>query len=518
MEKFLEFLKNLADRYNESSPGRRTATLTAAAAALAAIFVMSLWIQAPDYQLLFANLSPEDAGAIVDELKTRNIDYKLTHQGRGIQIPSRQVYETRLALASKGLPEGTEVGFELFEDNLLGMSDFVQNLNYQRALQGELSRTIKSLDAIDQARVHLVIPKKELFLREKPKGKASVTIKVKAGKTLSESQIQGIVHLISGSVESINSQDVVIVDLRGNILSGAGEGSQSALITTTNFAHKRKVEKELEENIVKMFEKALGAGKVIARVSARMDFNKEDSTEEIFDPDSQVARTEQSDTELEVNALSADESVEFTGSPRLPSKREVEKSVLSYEINKIVRHTVKPAGQIISLSVGVLIDGTLSGDPPVYKPRRPEEMAKFTAIVKSIIGFDASRNDQIEVENVQFDKTFNRELERQLSQDKIYDLAFEVAKILLGIIFLVLLFTRIIRPLITWAATSMETAPRVGRALPADEREALEPGKKLTPSGFETSDIRKSVLSYIESDPKHAAGIIRKWMRDRTPV
>lgn len=519
MEKFADFLKNLNDHFKGLPPGRKAAVLTLAASALAAVFVMSLWLRVPDYQLLFANLSPADAGTIIEELKIKNIDYKLTGQGRNIQIPSGQVYETRLALASKGLPGGSEVGFELFEDTPLGMTDFLQKLNFQRVLQGELSRTIKSLAVIDQARVHLAIPKNGLSLGENPKGKASVMVKVKAGKILSESQTQGIVHLISGSVESVSPQDVVIVDVKGNTLSGGGNG---ALNPSSNFAHKRRVEKDMEENIVKMLAKALGPGKVIVSVLASMDFNEEDSTEEIYDPDSQIVRNEHNVSELTVREPAEFSPIKEFGEDgdrlRRPTKMEKEKSILNYEINKIVRRTLKPAGQINSLSISVMIDGTLSGDPAVYAPRSLEEMSQYLDIIKSIVGFDASRGDQVKVENVQFDDTFSREIEREFSQAKIYGYAIELAKILLGIIFIVLLFAKVIRPLINWVVASAERAPGADPELPSGKTEAHAPEKNLAPSGFAAADMRKTLSSFIDSDPKLAAGIVRKWMRDRTPV
>ncbi len=530
MEQFLKFFKDVADRYKELSPDRKAIALVLAAAGLASVFVMFLWAQAPDHQLLFANLSSEDAAAVVDELKTRNIEYDLTNQGRSVWVPSRQVHETRLALASKGIPAGSEVGFELFEDIPLGMTEFVQKLNFQRALQGELTRTIKSLDAIDQARVHLVIPKADLFVREKPKGKASVMVKVKPGKILSENQVQGIVHLVSGSVESIQAQDVVVVDLKGNILSGAGGASQGAIITATNFEHKRKVEKELEDNIVKMLEEALGTGKVIARVSAKLNFEKEEKTEEIYDPDSQVVRSEQTTTESALDAVPAGgvpgsatllpsgANAGAGAAKGLPATREKEKNTFNYEINKVVRHVTKPAGEIIHLSVGVLIDGVYSGDPPVYRKRPAEEMAKYFEIVKSVVGFDASRNDQIKVENVQFDKSLLREIEQQLAAEEKYRLAFEVAKYLLGAIFVILLFFMIIRPLIRWVTKSVEVVRKEPPALPPEKLEALETEEDLARLSSEAAEIRKAVTSFVEQDPQRAAGILRKWMRERTPV
>jgi flagellar M-ring protein FliF len=523
MANYSNSLKILTDRFSKLSSGKKLSAIGFLSFSLAIIFIISMWVWSPDYQLLFANLSHENAGTIVEELKTQNIEYKLTNQGRNIQVPTNQVHETRLSLASQGLPEGNEVGFELFENNPLGMTDFVQKLNWQRALQGELSRTIKSLSIIDQARVHLVIPKKDLFSRKKPRGKASVMVKVKAGKTLSENQIQGIVRLVSGSTESVTSQDVVVVDIKGNILTGGEGGSQETLVTSKNFAHKRKVEIELEKNIVKMLEEALGAGKVIARVSASMDFNKEDSTEEIYDPDSQVIRNENNSTESAIDqnnrlALSIENGRNENDGFQLPSKREKEKNILNYEINKTIRRTVKPAGQIKNLSVGVLIDGITSGDPPVYKARSAEEMAKYLSIVKSVVGFDVSRNDQINVENVQFDNTFDIKVEETLSNLKYWDYGIQIFLIFLAIIFVILLFTKILPTLFNWLTSLLEESSDTVTELPSQERESGEPDKKQSPSPFEAADIRKTLLSYIDSDPKHAAGILRKWMRDRTPV
>lgn len=293
MEAFIEFVKNLFTRFEELPQGQKTAAMTLAGVAVASILVMLFWVQAPDMRLLYSNLSEEDAAAVVEELRTKQIPFELTNQGRTIHVPAKQVHETRLELASKGLPEGSEVGMEIFEEPALGMTEFVQKLNYQRALQGELTRTITSLDAIDHARVHLVIPEETLFLREKPKGKASVTLKIKAGRSLTDSQVQGIVHLVSSSVKGIPPENVAVVDAKGNILSGATEISKEAMVSDSNFKFRRKLERSLEQSILKMLEEALGSGKVIARVTADLNFDQVERTEEIFDPNSQVVRSEQ---------------------------------------------------------------------------------------------------------------------------------------------------------------------------------------------------------------------------------
>ena len=175
MDNFQDFLGQLGERFNGLSQGKKVAALSLVALALASLLVMSLWLKAPDYQLLYANLSQEDAGAIVDKLKNQKIPYEISNGGRTIRVASDMIHETRLQLAGEGLPEGSDVGLEMFEDTPLGMTDFIQKLNFQRALQGELTRTIKTLDAVAQVRVHLVIPKDNLFRKEKPKGKASIT-------------------------------------------------------------------------------------------------------------------------------------------------------------------------------------------------------------------------------------------------------------------------------------------------------------------------------------------------------
>ena len=185
MDNFQDFLRQLGERFNQLSQGKKVAALSLVALALASLVVMSLWLKSPDYQLLYANLSNEDAGAVVEKLKSQKVPYEITNNGRTIRVASDMIHEVRLQLASEGLPEGSDVGLEIFEDTPLGMTDFIQKLNFQRALQGELTRTINSLDAVSQARVHLVIPKDNLFRKEKPKGKASVTLKIKSGKSLS---------------------------------------------------------------------------------------------------------------------------------------------------------------------------------------------------------------------------------------------------------------------------------------------------------------------------------------------
>lgn len=280
MENFFEFVDNLRNRFQELSATNKAVALGVLAAILGSLFAMTLWVQTPDMQLLYANLDEKDAAEIVEQLKTQNIKYELGNNERSIRVPADMVHELRLNLASQGLPTGKEVGLELFEDTPLGMTEFVQKLNFQRALQGELSRTIGALDSVETARVHLVIPKDDVFLKDKAPGTASVMLKIRAGKHLAETQVQGIVHLVASSVEGVEAKNVVVVDLKGNILSGNQEGTEGALLTASNHKHRKHVEKELEHSIVQMLEDALGPDKIIARVTADINFDKVEKTEE----------------------------------------------------------------------------------------------------------------------------------------------------------------------------------------------------------------------------------------------
>jgi len=526
MEKFFNFLKQLGDRFAGLPQGQKLAVLVLAGAGFASLFAMSLWFQAPDYQLLYAKLTPADGAKIIERLKSQKVPYELSDGGQTIRVPADKMHEIRLQLASEGLPEGGEVGLEIFEESALGMTEFIQKLNYQRALQGELARTIKTLDAVEQARVHLVIPKETLFLREKPRGKASVTIKIKPGKILSREQAQGIVHLVSASVEGISAQDVVVVDLQGNLLSGNNEGTTGAIRTSTNYQHKLKVEKQLQENIVRMLDNALGDGKVIVRVNADLDFENVERTEEIFDPDSQVVRSEQLVTESTLGTLPPGGVPGAQGlvpggdnqgvSGGQPAKRDKENQTLNYEINKVVRQISKPIGAIQKLSVAVVIDGTVAGDPPAYQARTEEEMAKYLQIIKSAVGYDEKRGDQIQVENIQFDRTLEQEEQARIAKEETMDLAFQIAKYVLGALFILLFFTRVIRPVINWMTTSLEVVPDTQTQLSTAEMSAVDEEKKrLGEATQENAEIRQAVSEFVANDPKFTASIIRKWLKDK---
>ena len=528
MDSLIRFLRNLWERFLALSPTNKAVALGAVALVAGALFSISLWVQTPDYQLLYANLSDEDAAAVVQQLDTQNIPKKLTNNGHNIEVPSNRVHEIRLNLASQGLPAGTEVGLELFEDTPLGMTEFVQKLNFQRALQGELARTIKSIEVVELARVHLVLPKEELFVRDKQVGKASIMVKLHAGRTLSEGQIQGIVHLVSSSVAGLPPANVVLVDPKGHLLSGNKAISDDVMLTASNYKHQRKVENEMEQRIVMMLEEALGPDKVIARVNADINFDKVVQTEEVYDPESQVVRSEQTSTESVVGTpppggvpgvesmIPGEEGAPDPTRGTLAPTRNSEKETLNFEINKIVKQTSQTTGQIKRLSVSVLVDGVLVGSSSQYQPRSKEEMAKYLELVKTSVGFDEKRGDRVQLENIRFDKSLQLQVQEALKDQERKDWFWIGVYVIGGIIFVVWFLYKVLLPLVRWVTTSVEVMPGQIGAMTPEELAAMEEDMRLARQSQENMEIRKSVADYVDTDPKYAAAILRKWMRERT--
>ena len=260
---------------------------------IAGFVILISWSGTSEFQPLYANLSPEDAGAILTRLKEKNIPYKVPANSDSILVPRDQLYEIRLELASQGLPLGSGVGFEIFDNAKLGMTEFVQNVNFQRALQGELSRTINRFDEVEGSRVHIVMGSKSLFVEDEEPATASVILKLAPGRSLGKDQVEAIVHLVSSSVSGLKPDNVTVVDNYGQMLAGSKDGSSEGPVSSDQLALQEKMEKGLEHRVRTMLETALGPGKAIARVSCTLDFKRQEKTEELYHPDTKVIRSEQ---------------------------------------------------------------------------------------------------------------------------------------------------------------------------------------------------------------------------------
>src|SRR5581483_11368585 len=278
-------------------PARRITFIAGSLAIVVASLALVVWVQSPRYAVLIANLDASDAGSVVEFLKAERIPYRVGENGSAIEVPSDRVPETRMLLAGRGVPQGGGVGFELFDRQTLGMTDFVQRLGYQRALQGELARSIASLSAVEAARVHLALPERSLFVAEERRPSASVVLRVRPGRKLGADQVNGIVNLVASSVEGLRPADVTVVDGAGEVLSRRQPDAEHKSPAETLRAYQRDIEHAYVEQIESMLERALGPGQAVARVTATLDLAEVEKTEEIVDPDRVAVKTERRNAE-----------------------------------------------------------------------------------------------------------------------------------------------------------------------------------------------------------------------------
>jgi flagellar M-ring protein FliF len=401
--KKLEDLRAFWERFPK--PARVLAILVVVLAIGAAV-TLSVYERTND-EVLFSGLSDQDAGAIVEHLKGKKIPYKIQGDRGTILVPADQVHELRLELASQGIPVGGGVGFELFDQQRFGMTEFEERVSLRRALEGELSRTITRLDPIRSARVHLVMPKKSLLGTSSDEAHASVTVELEKGRELGQGAVQSIVHLVSSSVEGLNPDKVTVIDTKGRMLSDSTGDSFGA----ADMEYRKKYESDVENHLREMLDRTLGPDSSVVRVSADFDFSQKETTEEHYDPDRSVVRSEQ--RELETSGSGGTGAVGLPGTrSNLPGgpapdtigngenrKREVETK--NYEVDKVVNHIAGPSAFLNRVSVAVLVDGKNKPGLP-FAPRTDDELKKLDSAVRSAIGFDARRGDKVEVQSVPF--------------------------------------------------------------------------------------------------------------------
>ncbi|NOX36603.1 MAG: flagellar M-ring protein FliF [Calditrichaeota bacterium] len=371
---------------------------------LTILLLVLVWTGGAQYEVLYAQLSQKDAGAILEKLRERNIDYKLRDGGSTILVPTDKVYELRLEFAREGLPENSVVGYEIFDKTNLGMTDFVQKLNYRRALEGELTRTIEQLDAIEKARVHIVIPERTLFREDQKVPTASVIVKLKKGRQLNPGNLQGIAYLLASSVEGLEPENVTILDTRGRVLSNNQSPEDLITMSATQLEFTKKVEDYLTQKAQSMLDQVLGPGNAIVRVSAELNFTQVEKTIEEFDPDNTVVRSEEIVEQL--TPMTGEGSAQAT--TNVPASRSTN-TITNYEINKTLQHIVENVGNITRLSVAVLVNNkrekvvTPDGEEKIeFKPRDPQELNTLADLVKKAVGFQEERNDQISITSVDF--------------------------------------------------------------------------------------------------------------------
>lgn len=393
----------------------RLAVMGSVVAALVGFFIMiSSRISEPDMALLYADLDPADGGQIVSRLETMSIPIELRGGGTQIYVPSDKVARVRMEMAEAGLPSGGSIGYEIFDrSDVLGSTSFVQDINRVRALEGELSRSIRTITNVSSARVHLVIPKRELFSRDFQQPSASVVLRMRGGR-LTPSQVVAVQHLVAAGVAGLSPGHISIIDERGTLLSRGEDGDDGALVHGLEEA-KQGYENRMARTVEALLERSLGAGKVRAEVNVVLDRNRTTENSELYDPDGQVVRSSQSTEESgQSNEAAGTGGATVTanipggqaaGSDGNSSETTRTDEIVNYEISKTIRSNVKEAGAISRVSVAVLVDGTYTtaeDGTKTYAPRPQEELDQLTRLVRSAVGYDEERGDKLEVINMQF--------------------------------------------------------------------------------------------------------------------
>lgn len=398
----------------------RAALIAAVGAATLGFFVYFAGnLTQPKMSLLYSELDQNDSAAIVSHLEAAGVPFELSPDGRRIMVPTDQVARMRLSMAESGIPNGGSVGYEIFDQNgELGSSSFVQNINHLRALEGELARTIRSLGYIQNARVHLVLPQRELFSRERNEPSASVVIRLAGSSRLSKSQAAALQQLVSAAVPRLEADRVSIIDHRGRLLARTTSGDDVADLANDAEEMRLNVEQRMSQSVEDLLERTLGAGNVRVTVSAELDFDRITESSETYDPDGQVVRSTQTIEESEQdqdgegqdpvtvgNNLPDNDLPQLGGGPTSSSSASRIEETVNYEISKTVRSHVRESGAVRRLSVAVLVNGNYApneDDQLIYSPRSEEELLQIEELVKSAVGYDEERGDLIEIANMQF--------------------------------------------------------------------------------------------------------------------
>jgi flagellar M-ring protein FliF len=453
---FLETLKKLGPA--------RLSIMGAVILGLLLFFIyISMQVSGPRMKMLYKDLASEDSSSVAAKLEEIKIPYEVSADGSSVMVPEKEVGRARMLLAQDGLPNGGSLGYELFDKQSgFGTTSFVQNITQVRALEGELARTISALAPVKSARVHLVLPQRELFSRESHAASASVFIRLRGGAQLDQSQILGIQSLIASAVPDLKAKSVSIVDSEGALLANGSDDDQMMASNKADET-RRKYEQHMTRVIEDLVGRTVGYGKVHANVTAVLDFDQLSENQEIYDPQGQVVRSTQTtdDKSSETDASSSSVSVQnnlpgansnLTGSAEPTSTAAKTEETTNYEISKTVRSVVKQTGDVKKLSASVLIDGTYTTDKDgnkVYQPRSEEEIKNITALVSTAIGLDDKRGDKLEVINMQF-----ADIETEPEDDGTKIMGFEradlldAAEVLTVAVMIVLVVLLVLQPMV----------------------------------------------------------------------
>ncbi|WDR04965.1 flagellar basal-body MS-ring/collar protein FliF [Devosia rhodophyticola] len=538
-------MNNIAQFLNRLGLPRVAAMATVAVLMLGFFAFLVMRASTPTLSPLYTGLSLEDSNAIVTELQSQNVPFELRGEGDTILVPRDQITTLRMNLAGSGLPTRGQVGYEIFDQqNTLGATSFVQNINNVRALEGELARTITSLARIKSARVHLVLPERKLFSRQTQSPSASIVVGVQG--EMSAGEIRAVQHLVASAIEGLTPANISIVDDKGTLLASGGDEGAGGAIAGEAAERTRGYENQMRSRVEEMLTNVVGPGRARVEVSAELDYNRSTTTSEKFDPDGQVVRSTQVS---ESNNLSGGADGQVTVANELPGASQnngtggateqgsSSQEVTNYEISKVTQTAVTEAGSIKRLSVAVVVDGVYSDDGQgnqVYSPRSPDEIAQLTTLVRSAVGFSEARGDSVDVVNLQFASRPDLSLPGDSSSglfDFTRDDIMNGAEMAVTLLIALALVFFVMRPLLKRVlvpeteALSLPSGATVGNHSVMNADGELVPDQPSAPNdpaqswvsnaksaGESQLQTLKTVGTLVEENPKQAALIVRDWI------
>ncbi len=528
--KVMEYLEKAKNLWSGRSISQQVLIGGLAVTLMAAFVVGVILMNKPDYKVLYSKLTPEDASKVVNMLKGSKEPYQIEDNGQTVLVQADRVYELRLKVAGEGNLHGQGLGFEIFDEIKIGQTDFVQHINYQRALQGELARTIMEFPQVEKARVHLVVPKKSLFIEEQTQPSAAVVVKLKEkdGK-LSPKEIQGIVNLVSMAVEGLDKKRITITDQNGQSVYQPADDESVQGMSTTQLDFKAQMERKLERRIEELLTPVIGPQKIIARVNTELDFSHKTIKKELFNPDSQVVRSETRSEEtvagkanLEGNVPEANFRGDGFSGTQSSQDSSRESRTTNYEINKEEQQIVSPVGELKRLGVAVIVDGTYTKDEKTgaytYVPRTAEEIARIKSLVSSAVGLDKDRGDNIEVSSIAFgamDMSEGPSLVRNF-----IEMGQRLGKPLLTGLLVFLFLILVVRPVIMALIrprVAEEEVEEVASLPSMDERLAIEEALEVPEEALDTSrrleNAKNLAVSLTDQNMDQAIRLLKSWAR-----
>ena len=528
--KLMELLEKAKNVWTARSISQQVLIGGLTVARIAAFVVGIIIMNKPDYRVLYSKLTPEDASKIVSMLKATKEPYQLADNGQTILVQADKVYELRLKVAGEGNLHGQGIGFEIFDEIKIGQTDFVQHINYQRALQGELARTIMEFPQVEKARVHLVIPKKSLFIEEQTQPSAAVVIKFKEkDKKLEAKEVQGIVNLVTMAVEGLTKNRITITDANGQPVYQPTDEESAQGMNTTQLDFKAQMERKLERRIEELLTPVIGPQKIIARVNTELDFSHKTIKREVFNPDSQVIRSETRSEETvagkaNLDGASPDANFRGDGFSGTQSTQDSsrESRTTNYEINKEEQQIVSPVGELKRLGVAVIVDGTYTKDEKTgtyaYVPRTAEEIARIKSLVSSAVGFDTARGDSIEVSSIAFgamDMNEGPSLVRNF-----IEMGQRLGKPLLSGLLIFLFLILVVRPVVMALIrprVAEEEVEEVASLPSTEERLAIEEALEVPEEALDTSrrleNAKNMAVQLTDQNMDQAIRLLKSWAR-----